>query len=492
MSGGPLLERFARVVRDAAHRPLVYLPLTGTVITAAQLRERVTGARRVLESLETRPGDLILNAAGNRVEFLSVFLAALELHAGVLPLDAGTAPAEMQEIADRFAARVMVAPDPPSLGERGSNPERIGDVQAVAIARGAAARPYPGAILKLTSGSAGVPRAAVATQDHLVSDGEHVIAAMDVRPGDPQMAAIPLSHSYGLGNLVMPLVLQGTPIVLRDAFVPQRFPADARTYGARVFPGVPFMFDHFSAHLSPGAWPPQLDRLISAGARLERATLRAFHGSFGLKIHSFYGTSETGGIAYDDAPGLPDEPVVGRPMPEVTVTLQPEEGAGEGSGRVHVSSPAIADGYADGAAFETGLAEGGFLTGDLGRFDAHGALVLTGRVSDFINVAGRKVQPEEVEAVLRGMPDVLDVRVVGGADPLRGEQIVACIVAAGMPPDTAAVRRFCAARLAPHKIPRAVVPLERIPVTARGKTDRRQLRAAVDVHLRGARGTGVL
>ena len=491
MIGGPLVERFARVVRDHPHRPLVYLPLTGAAITAAQLSERVAAARRELEAVGLRPGDLLLNAAGNRIEFLSVFLAALEIGAGILPLDAGTAAAEVRAIATRFAARAVVAPDA-APRERGVDGRLIGGVQAVAIADDRSGWHYTSAILKLTSGSAGEPRAAVTSQAQLVADGEHVIAAMDIAEDGPQMAAIPLSHSYGLGNLVMPLVLQGTPIVLRDAFVPQRFAEDARMCGARIFPGVPFMFDHFSAHLSPGAWPPQLDRLISAGARLESRTARAFHGSFGLKIHSFYGTSETGGIAYDDTPDPPDEGVVGRPLPGVCVTLQPEEGAGKDCGRVHVSSAAVAAGYADGVPFDTGVTEGGFLTGDLGRFDAHGALVLTGRVSDFINVAGRKVQPEEVEAVLRTMPGIVDVRVVGGADPLRGEQIVACLVCAGAPPDTAAVRRFCAARLAAHKMPRAVVPLERIPLTARGKTDRRRLQSAVDAHLRGARGTGVL
>ena len=54
--------------------------------------------------------------------------------------------------------------------------------------------------------------------------------------------------------------------------------------------------------------------------------------------------------------------------------------------------------------------------------------MLTGRVSSFINVAGRKVQPAEVEDVLRQMPGVRDVRVVAAADPQRGEQVVACLV----------------------------------------------------------------
>ena len=96
-----------------------------------------------------------------------------------------------------------------------------------------------------------------------------------------------------------------------------------------------------------------------------------------------------------------------------------------------------------------------------------------------MNVAGKKVQPDEVELVLRAMPGVIDVRVVAAPDARRGQQIVACIVARGSGVTALAVRRFCAARLAPFKIPRTVVFLDAIPLTARGKTDRAALDAVV-------------
>ena len=99
----------------------------------------------------------------------------------------------------------------------------------------------------------------------------------------------------------MPLLMQGTALVLRESFVPHQLPADARRFGARVFPGVPFMFEYFLANPPADGWPPCLRRLISAGAPLLPATVRAFHERFGVKIHSFYGATETGGIAFDDS-----------------------------------------------------------------------------------------------------------------------------------------------------------------------------------------------
>ena len=87
---------------------------------------------------------------------------------------------------------------------------------------------------------------------------------------------------------------------------------------------------------------------------------------------------------------------------------------------------AVASGYTDGDG--GAFVDGGFLSGDRGAFDACGRLTLVGRVSSFVNVAGRKVQPDEVERVLRAMPGVDDVRVVAAADARRGQQLVACIV----------------------------------------------------------------
>ena len=87
--------------------------------------------------------------------------------------------------------------------------------------------------------------------------------------------------------------------------------------------------------------------------------------------------------------------------------------------------------------------------------------------------------------MLRAMPGVADVRVLGAPDPVRGEQIVACVVADdGDAHRARPSAQFCAARLAPYKVPRAIVLLDRIPLTERGKTDRANCEAIVADRLR--------
>jgi acyl-CoA synthetase (AMP-forming)/AMP-acid ligase II len=134
---------------------------------------------------------------------------------------------------------------------------------------------------------------------------------------------------------------------------------------------------------------------------------------------------------------------------------------------------------------------GGFLTGDYGSFLPDGRLALAGRISAFINVAGRKVHPGEVERVLQSIDGVTDARVIVAADTVRGEQIAA-VLAGGRGLSQSDVRRYCARRLAPHKIPRIVVFVEFMPLTARGKTDHRALEALVEAQRSLADGSDVL
>ena len=472
MSG--ILDRFADVRSAEPGRLLVHLPGRDAGRSASDIwrdHELLAGQ---IHACGVRPNQLVVSGASNEPSGVALFLACRALDVTLLAVDPGTTPHELTELGDRFQAAALALPAGAgsALTRDSASGTDVAGLTLVVRDLGVA-RTYPGvALLKLSSGSTGTPKTAVATDAQLARDGSQIIRGMGIGPDDTQIAAIPLSHSYGFSVLVMPLLLQGTPIVLRESFVPQQLPADARTFDARRFPGVPFMFQYFLDHPPGGGWPRTLQQLVSAGARLPADTVRQFHDRYGVKIHTFYGTTETGGIAFDDEPAPAEDGVIGRPLPGVTISLETDADLPAGTGRVHVRSGAVADGYLDcpGEGFENG----GFLTGDYGTVDAAGRLTLTGRVSSFVNIAGRKVQPDEVEAVLRSMPHVRDARVLSAPDARRGQQIAACVVA-DTPMTLFEVRRFCAVHLASHKVPRIVVFLDAIPLTARGKTDRAAL-----------------
>ena len=480
-----LVTRFSLIRQSAPNRTLIHLPGAGGDWSADDLWQAHQRYADRLAKIGVGQGDLVVSAAGNSPASAALLLACRALDAAVMPVDAGATYPELLGLAERFGATALLAPDTAFTHDPRQDDEHAAVLDAglrVSPTRVIARRRYTGsAVLKLTSGSTGTAKATLTSEAQLSVDSARILAAMKTKPSDVQLATIPVSHAYGFGNLIMPMLLQGTPIVLRDSFVPQQLQADARRFGASVFQGVPFMFQFFLSTPLAGGWPSSLTSLFSAGAPLPAATVRAFHERFGVKIHSFYGTTEAGGISLDDDDEIDDSGSVGRPLPGVAVTLRNEEDV---VGRIHVASTSVAAGYSDAGQGDEAFVDGGFLTGDCGVWDAKGRLTLSGRVSSFVNVAGQKVRPDEVEEVLRTMPGISDVRVLGADDPSRGQQIVACVVAEPQGSIAElAVRRFCAARLAPHKVPRAIVFVDAIPVTARGKIDRAALDGIVRARL---------
>ena len=487
-----LVEHFARVSRDTPDRTVLFGLSEERSLTSAQLWAEYEAVRAALVRAGFTDQSLLVSVAGNRTGYFSLLLACLDLGIALMPVDRGTPLAETIALIDRWRASGLVLLDPPKLDLPHLTIPLPNELYLAAF-RDVEPEPtlYTGAaVLKLTSGSSGLPRATRTTEHHMVEDVKHIIEAMDIRPADTQIGAIPLSHAYGLGNLVLPLLFQGTAVVLRDGFAPAELPADARKHEARVFPGVPFMFEHLLQNVSPEAWPACLQLLITAGARIDFETVRGFDARFKRKIHSFYGTSETGGICYDDSDAIGDRVTVGRPIRGVGITFRRNinpDGDSDipadlppGVGRIHVKGSAVAVSYAGlPAAEQEGFIDNGFLTGDLGFANDRGQVMLTGRVSSFINVAGRKVQPDEVERVLRDMPDIADVKIIGAPDPQRGEVLAACIVRRDPRLRPLDVRQYCAMRLAAHKVPRLYVFLDEMPRDERGKTSRRALDEAV-------------
>ena len=468
-----IVESFRRLQRDTPGRRLIYLPATESTVNAEQLALLASEIVKGFEKMRLPPGSVVGAALGNRPSAIAAFLACAERGHPLLPIDGSTAAAEVAAIGARLQAAVILVPTATQYLGYGLSRTLSPEVTA-AIADQPPQTTFDACVMKLTSGSTGLPRATLTSEEALVTDSRTLIDAMGIGADTVQVAAIPLSHAYGFGNLLVPMLLQGTPVVMREAFVPQRLPEDARQVNARIFPGVPFMFEHFNVNPPDGGWPHTLEQLISAGARLERRVVDRFRTAFGRKIRSFYGTSETGGICFDQSDAVVEEGTVGPALRGMTLTLRPHEGAPGGGGRVHVRGRAVISGYAEAPDAET-FADGGFLTGDLGAFDDAGRLVLAGRVSPFINIAGRKVQPSEVERALRLRQGIADVRVVGVADDRRGEQLVALLVSDEPRPSVLSLRQHCAVHLAAYKIPRTFVFLDQLPLTPRGKIDHQAL-----------------
>jgi long-chain acyl-CoA synthetase len=209
---------------------------------------------------------------------------------------------------------------------------------------------------------------------------------------------------------------------------------------------------------------PNLRLCISAGAPLTPEIALRFEEKFGGQIHSFYGSSECGGICYVHQPraiaGYVGEPICG-----VEIGLLE-------NGGIKVRSGAVGDGYFPDSNLAV-LGGGAFFPDDLlEKID--GGFRIVGRVSDLINVAGKKVNPPEVEAAIVQHAGVRQAIVFGRESARRNQEVVACVVAKAGVYETELLAH-CRARLSSWQVPRRIYFVEELPANERGKTSRRDL-----------------
>lgn len=405
---------------------------SGRVVTRRELLSRSV---EIAESL-SGAGPLIALQLPNSAEFVATFLAAAKLDLVVVPIDRDAPAREVDAICEHFGIDSL---------------------------HGAPALPEKPRLIKLTSGSTGKPKGIVTSEANLIADCRNICQTMDIRPDDINLGAIPLSHSYGFSNLVMPLVMQGTALVVSNDYLPQTLLDHANRWRCTVAPLIPMVFEHLAA-VAHGSFET-VRTFLSAGAPLPPATSRRFRERFGSSIHSFYGCSECGGITYDRLGAAVERGSVGAAMDGVTLDL-------DGT-RLRVRGAAVALGYlSDAETFEP-FDDGAFQTDDLVEL-RDGEVVLTGRASDLINTAGKKVNPREIEAVILELDGVRQVKVYGEPAGARGEVVAAAVVATS-DITREAIREFCRSRLSSHKIPRIVKLIESIPVDERGKVRRAAL-----------------
>jgi len=189
-----------------------------------------------------------------------------------------------------------------------------------------------------------------------------------------------------------------------------------------------------------------------------------------------YGSTEAGSTANLLASAWTTRPgSVGRAAPSCTVRISP-------AGEIEVQAVAMMDGYFD-REDETRhvLRDGWYSTGDRGVLDADGYLSISGRIGELIRTAAEWVSPTEVESALAGLPGIRELAVVGVADPDWGEKIWVVVVPGCIRdvPPIDEVRALLTGRLAPHKHPRALATIARLPRTPATGQVRRSVLASL-------------
>ena len=442
-----LLAAWARTLRRRGGDRAIVQARDGQACTFGELHARADAWRAAqVRDPAALAGRLVVFAVPNSIAWFEVFLGLRGAGAIVVPLDPGEPPAAQRALAAALRAGFWWD------GER-----------LVALERARRFRNRSLCLVKLTSGSTGKPRPLFFTDAQMLADGRQVTSTMGIRARDLNYALIPFGHSYGLGNLTLPLLAHGVPLVCGAAPLPQVIAEDFARWEPTVFPSVPAVWRALaSADLGADALR-SLRVAISAGAPLPPDVAQAFAARFGRRIHSFYGSSETGGIAYDRSGAAALAGGVGRAMRGVRLTALR-------GGRLRVCSAAV---FTQGNASRDG-AHGCWSPPDCVQSDARGNLTLLGRRGTTVKIAGRRINLAEITARLRRVAGVRDawVGTTPGAEPILG-------AAVATERSANELRAELQADTALWKIPKKWTVLAEFPLTARGKTDTQALRVRV-------------
>src|SRR5215208_4590413 len=308
------------------------------------------------------------------------------------------------------------------------------------------------ALVVHTSGTTGRPKPVALTFGNIRANARGLAQAMRLTDDERWLSPLPLSHVGGLMVLLRSTLMATTAVLAPPPFDEHASAAQLRDGGITIASLVPTQLQRL---LDAGARPgPRLRRVLLGGGPMPPALL-ARARAVGFPVCPSYGLTQACSTVTVAEPG--DLETAGRALPGVGVAVTDD-------GEIVVSGATV-------------NALGSLRTGDLGRIDERGRLVVTGRKGDVIITGGENVSPAEVESALAEHPDVADSAVFARPHPLWGEAITALVVARdGARLTQGALRAHCLQRLAGFKVPKAFELVDALPRTESGKIRRAQLR----------------
>lgn len=478
----------------------------GLETTYGELRRQVAGLRGGLVGLGLQPGDRLAVLCANNRYFVVSYLAGLSAGLVVVPLNPLSPAPELRAELNVVAARaVVVGPsarsafgdiDPtavPNLefvidcgqAENASHlllDDLIASVPTPAVDRA----PSELAVLMFTSGTAGLPKAAMLTHGNLTSNLEQARSSPGSlgRTDDVVLGVLPLFHIFGLNVILGATLRAGSRVVLVERFDPVSALETIRDRRVTILAGPPNMWASFAAlaDVDPDAFK-SVRIAVSGAAALPQSVAEKIGEQFGVDIAQGYGLTETAPTVTSSV-GAPRAGSIGRVAPGVELRLVDEDGddveVGD-AGEIWVRGPNVFAGYwNDPEATALALTSDGWLrTGDVAMADDDGYLYLVDRIKDLIIVSGFNVFPAEVEDVLRHHPGVQGAAVIGVAHPHSGEAVKAYVVATpGVSIEEDDIIQYCQNHLVRYKCPSKVEFVAALPEGVVGKVVRRELRAS--------------
>jgi long-chain acyl-CoA synthetase len=415
-------------------------------ISYAALAQKIDIFAEKLKSFSFLPGVRIGICFPNSVNYVALTYALWKVDAIAVPVPTECPLEELLEITRTMELSAVLSRKPPAQGEP------LAPGVFISVLEPLVSPDNHGlniAFIRFTSGTTNARKGVVLCHETIRDRAAAANRAFRITETDTVMWCLPMAHHF-LITIVLYLNA-GATVVLARHVTARPFLESVNRWQGTVLYAAPFHFSLLAQDQS-GAQIESVRLAVSTTCELPQNVADEFFARFGKPLVPALGIIELGLVALNS-----DDPrrrwnSVGKPAADFRVRiLSPDE---NGVGEIAVTGPGICDAYAaPWQPRETILRDGWFVTGDLGRLDADGFLFLLSRKTAVINLAGRKVFPEEIEAVLNRHPAVRESRVFGRLHPQLGEVVEAEIVLTAEKAAFENLSQFCREHLASYKIP---------------------------------------
>lgn len=473
----------ASAAATAPHRAAL-VDADGTAVTFAEF-DRQIGAVAAWVDAHTAPGDRVAVIADNRVSYARLYYAVPRSGRILALINQRLSPGERLGQLAAAAPTVLLGEERyltevPDVVQQIPSLERVVTfddprwqrLERDSVEYQSEVDPDAFAWLLFTSGSTGTPKGVVHTHRSIVAAVRGTVAGRSVRTGGVYLLPFPMCHVAGYNMLVHHSA--GSTVIPMAAFRPDAFVDAVTEHGVTSCSLAPTMLHALLTHLEQtGIALPTLRDVAYGSAAIPADLLRRALVWLDVDFHQGYGMTETGGnVAFlgpaeHRAGAAGDADVLataGRPHAGVEIRIDADA---DDVGEILVRGTQVATAYwPDGATTTNGWLR----TGDLGRIDAAGRLVVVDRCKDVIITGGENVSSREVEDVLSTHAGVEAVAVVGVPDEYWGEAICAVVVArAGARPSAESLIGHVRSSLTAFKRPRHVLFIDTLPMTSNGK-----------------------